>query len=145
MKTVSRYVSDDGVEFKQKEDCIEYERIAAIVDGIESKLIGCPDDIGFANGQGYVQQDSDAVKQFESEMVQLLSAVTNDEGIQKAADVNIFSGWCMRYCSDSGKPILRKIYSAAIRLTKISKDLREYGQPYYANHPWQASGGKLNP
>lgn len=61
MRLVSKCVADDGTEFSDEMDCLNYEAICAKVKSVMGLLHPPIDDPQFINGGGYIQQDQRAV------------------------------------------------------------------------------------
>lgn len=127
MKQITKYVSDDGVEFASQKNAKAYDLILKKVKLIMVNLVPIPDDINFQNGHGFVKQDASKVKASRSKLLKLGYEVF--PGTEKDKVPFSFIG---RYFDDSGYNCL---YSAWTRLSSIDDQSREWGQPYYAINP----------
>ena len=137
MKTVTRYVSDDGIEWQDQQSAETRDKMVADVADAMSELKQTP---GTGNWEGYVQQSAAAVQRCREKLFE----IANVEGVlkwwiasQKAdhgktdADIIAFHpSWMGRVLDGQGP--LSAAYS---RLCAIDRQHREWDQPYYAQNP----------
>ena len=136
MKTVSKFVANDGTEFDSKEKCLKYENLINQLKDIFNQLPEKPNTTGFSNGDGYIQHDKKifnrAVKQFYK------LACEYHEGLNKY-EYNTYGFW--RFLDDSNSIF----YSYGQRFMNTDMNTyREYGQGYFKAHPEEISGGRIN-
>ena len=135
METITKYKAYNGLEFTDKSECLEYEAKCRIADEIISKLAAKPKDDGgnFSNGGGFLQHQKEVV----DEVKKLLLIQANKESPHKwleqtLHDSTVHPSWAGRMIDEC---CTRQLDIAWIRLSCIDADYREWGQPYYANHP----------
>lgn len=119
MRTVTIYEADDGSRWDQESDAACRDELVAKVKEIMAPLgerHAEPGDSDYENGSGYVQHDPDVVASIRPRFSELWMATYGDDVADRP---NLM--WAARY-----------------RLSCIDVYGREWGQPYYANHPHQA-------
>ena len=118
MKKLTVYESVDGMRWDTEAECLERDRLMEEISGIMSKLNPKPKDplCHFANGDGYIQQDL--------ETVQIVRAEIHDLAVKLGSRVN----------GKRDRPLHRSLN----RLRATDSQGREWGQPYFANHPEEA-------
>lgn len=144
IKTISKYVADDGSEWNEVSKAAFRNALIASVNMAMDNLKVRPDNIEFANGHGYVQQDAESIKRCK----QVLFEIANQDGVLKwwidgqkekfgSTDESFLTtdpGWFGRMLDGSHAPLSR----AYARFGCIDSQNREWGQPFYANHPEEA-------
>jgi len=134
MKKIHKYVADDGTEFKTGAACFEYESLCAEIDEIMEKLPNRPENDGcrFSNGHGYLQHSHDLFWSARDALLRIGNRLMHHEWFDLAiADRTAHPSWCGRLIYDMNKPALDRAW---FRIMCVDKDLREWGQPYYADN-----------
>ncbi len=145
MKVISKYISNDNIEFSNEVDCREHELNYIIASNIVNKLEPIPENDGcsFGNGHGYIQQDNNNVIKYRNEFLEFIKRYTTFKWVQETIDnPNSHLSWVTRAIGDSNCP--HTIYRMWSRFTCIDNEGREWGQPFYATNPNQAEQIKLN-
>lgn len=133
MNTIIKYVADDGTEFSQQKDCLEYENLAEKIKDIMSALPSRPSNTDFSNGRGYIQHQKTAFNKAKKELIDIVADWFGVKHLKKEKPENVHP-MCIigRYIDDSGN---RAMNSAWYRIQCTDSQYREWGQPYYAAHP----------
>jgi len=136
MKTITKYVADDGCEFNTPDECEKHEQL---IEACNDAMGMLPPRPSIPHGQ-FMQRDRIACLRAKRGMFTILVARWGESYPEmngwKADEVHpgSFAG---RLASESAKPIA----SAWWRLSCIDFDTgREYDQPYFANNPGEARG-----
>jgi hypothetical protein len=140
MKTISKFVADDGVEFFQREECEKYEALTARIALVMSAFPAKPKDDGcnFANGHGYFQHEAATFYRVREALLLIAKEVTPHRWIDDCiADKNAHPSYVSRILGDYA---CRPLSDAWYRFNCIDSQLREWGQPYFAMNP---KDGKL--
>ena len=130
MKAITRYQADDGTVFNTEKQCLEYEKILQRVNEIMKPLGKMPDDIGFANGGGYLKHDISTVDKAKKELTEFGNKLFK-------LDCDLYN--IGRYME--GHDCL---YRAWGRLVAIDNQYREWGQTYFALNPNKGKQVQLN-
>jgi hypothetical protein len=144
MKTITKYIADDGMEFINATDCAEHEHNLGLALGIMSLLPKRPESCDFSNGNGYIQHDKDRLLSVRNDFLEFCKRYSDHKWIQETIDkgFDAHPSWAGRILSEC---LPRSIYKHWHRLSCIDNQFREWGQPYYADHPEQAKNqSKLN-
>lgn len=126
MEKIIKYRAKDNREFYDLDKCMEHEVLLIKIDNILEKLVPASDDIEFTNGEGYIQQERDIVKQAIKESTELYNKSRKE--MSKKIETIMYYG---RLLQDSGSPL----YNLYSRFDCIDTKMREWGQPYFAYHP----------
>lgn len=143
MQRITKFKADDGAEFDTEAKCIEYEALAAEVAEVVSILPARPDDDGcqFSNGSGYLQHDAAQLKKARDALLRIgMRYMTNPPWFQQTRDGEAHPSWAGRLMDECPRPLSRAWY----RFQCCDIQGREWGQPYYANHPDEATQTRLN-
>lgn len=142
MKTISKYVSNDGVEFLDPEKCTEHEYNFQAAAVIMSKLPERPDTCAFSNGGGFIQHDKESLLDIRNEYLEFCKIYTDHKWIQQTIDkgFDADASWAGRILDDQDRFVSRHWY----RFMCIDKSHREWGQPFYATHTDGAEHVQLN-
>lgn len=129
MKQITKYEASDGMIFNNEDKCLEYEELIPQVNSIMKDLIPVPieDSCRWENGEGYIQQNENVVKNARIALTNLGNKFFKQEGNNQWSFYSIG-----RLFDDSGYKCL---YTAWGRLSHIDDMWREWGQRYYALHP----------
>ena len=109
-RAIQKFRADDGTEFNTEAECDSHEALCADVATILATLNPRPNNSGFNNGGGYVQQSAESF------------------GAAHAA-LLIVANRCI-----NGHPRPEVVSKAWLRIMCTDKNFREWGQPYFANH-----------
>ena len=134
MKTITRFLSDDGCEFDTETKCRAHEGLSNEVGAVLFSLPALPKDDGckFANGHGYIQHDPEAFKAAKTALLRIGQRVCPHKFIDNSLeDPTVHPSWVGRIFSDNSRPL----YAAWGRVMCTDDQFREWGQPYYANNP----------
>lgn len=143
-ETITRYISDDGNTFYDEVSCRKHELLLAEVGAIMARLPSLPDneDYKFGNGGGYIQHDVETFMSVRRQLLELANTIEPHkwftDAIEKGLDVH--ASWPGRLISDMGGPLNKAWY----RIMCVDKLFREWGQPYYAEHPNEGEQIRLN-
>jgi hypothetical protein len=143
MKTIKIYETDSGVRFDTVAECTDYEQLEWRVKVIMDALPERPDGCDFANGDGCVQHDRDALHTAKIELLESAKAYTDHKWIQQTIDdpEGCHISYALRILSDCSKAT--PIYYALRRFDSIDSRFREWGQPYYSNNPHEAESQRV--
>lgn len=144
MKTITKYVAYTGAEFTIEADCLDHEAKSKAVDAIVAQLVPRPKgpSCDFENGSGYIQQERETFFKVRRELLELAKTETTMKWIQQSIDdPTAHPSWAARIISESTNGQLARAWH---RISCTDKDFREWGQPFYANNPDQATHKKLN-
>lgn len=130
MKTITKFVAEDGTEFKTESACKKHETLLVKVEKVNRLLRRAKDSsCEFSNGGGYIQHTSEEVTNFKSKLVKLCKVYSKHEVFRQSLEFIHPGGLGGRILE--GSPI----YSIWMRLYCVDSQNREWGQPYYALHP----------
>lgn len=148
MRQIAKWEAKDGREFVLKSDCEAYEKLCVEVDALIATLKPRPDLPGcrFENGAGYIQQERGAVLDFQRAITRIAKrSFTSDEfagHFDFAMNADKPVGYTMvGRLIDEGCP--RPVGKAWQRIMCMDSRFREWGQPYYTNHPEKAEQVEL--
>lgn len=141
MKKIIKYAAHDGSEFFSKKDCARYEDLCDEINKIIGVLQPLPEDKNceFVNGAGYIQHNAQTFRKVHINLLKIAYRLTTHNIIKTALENpdSVHSTWISRIISDSGVPkILNIAYS---RIMSTDQYFREWGQPYFATHPDEAT------
>ena len=137
MKAITKFKAEDGVEFNSEADCIAHEALCAEIDEIMATLPRRPNDEGcrFSNGHGFLQHSTEKFWPARDALLRIGNRLFPHKWFdQSLADRTVDSSWAGRLISETSAPLWR----AWSRISCVDKQLREWGQPYYANNPEKA-------
>lgn len=133
MKAIFKYVSDDGLEFFNKKECLfheeKYKQAKAIID----KLKPIPDTLEFKNGGFFIPQDMIKVLEVRKEFLEFIQLnYTQHQLIQDTIDnpLTTHLSWASHIIDET---VPYTIYSLWGRFTCINNKGEEWGSSYYAN------------
>lgn len=142
MKEITKWKAEDGCEFINKEECINYENLCAQVETIMSVFPKRPenDRCSFANGNGFIQLSEKIVNNARYELLDLIATKIDHKWIKQSKKENIHPSYVSRLVNEYG---IRPFCNAWSRFECIDKQWREWGQPYFANHPEEGKQIKI--
>jgi len=143
MIEIAKYKAIDGKEFDDKEKCIDYEALIKKVDSIMGVLPKLPNkDCNFSNGGGYIQHEPSILNTVKRDLLGVIKKYVDHKWVQQSIDdPTIHSSYVGRLLNDYSISPLEKAWD---RFMCIDKYQREWGQPYYANNPDDATQKRLN-
>lgn len=138
-ESVIRYKATDGTTWDTEAKADERDRKLAWIARVMAPLRPRPDDMGFANGRGYVQQSPPTVAMvkaalFREAAIEQAWYFNDHRGAHDPEGVNPRSHILGRILDDSRSVF----YTPWCRLMCIDAQGREWGQPCYAEHPEKA-------
>jgi hypothetical protein len=141
VKTLRIFESEDGERFDTEAECKAHEDLCSEIEKILDTLSPLPEDdaLKFVNGEGYIQHDAATVASVRVALLKIAQRYSkNPPWFQQAIDdPSIHSSWASRLIGDACPSPL---YEAWNRIACIDKSSREWGQPFFAEHPDEASG-----
>ena len=133
MKTIQKFMADDGAEFVFEADCVAHEALCAEVAEIMATLPKRPNDDGcrFSNGHGYLQHDPAKFWPARDALLRMAHRLYPHKWFEQAlADRTVHASWAGRLIIEASRPLDRAWH----RISCVDADLREWGQPFYANN-----------
>lgn len=134
MQRIQKFKADDGAEFPTEAECLEYEALCAEIAEVMATLPKRPDDDGcrFSNGHGYLQHTPEKFWPVRDALLRIGNRLMPHKWFEQAlADKTVHASWCGRLIDETSSPLMRAWY----RVMCVDKELREWGQPYYADNP----------
>ena len=134
MKTLTKYQAEDGLEFTEAAECRKHEANLEEVKIIMSQLPVRPDGCDFDNGGGFIQHDKDVLIAVRARFCEFAKRYTDDKWLQQTIDLGLDAhpSYVGRLIDDCAPNSIGKHWH---RFMCIDSQFREWGQPYYANHP----------
>lgn len=142
MKAIQKFLADDGTEFATEQDAIKHEDLCLEVRQLMQRLRPVPDGCDFSNGSGFVQQVPADVLSVQAGLARIAMRYFKDDATYRRHfdyTINALKPTGYTFVGrliDDGCP--RPVSRAWHRIMCTSDDFREWGQPYYANHPYKA-------
>lgn len=144
MKTITKFVANDGTEFTDPKDCAAYDELIRDVAALAGPLGPDPHDrrgCAFSNGDGYVWHNPQVVRRVG---IALLRKASETCGATWKARFNELAdkydeahpSHAARWMDEVAPKPLAKAWA---RIYCIDKQGREWGQPYYCMNPGQAT------
>ncbi len=136
MKAITVYKSIDGSRRDTPEQALERDVLCALIAAAMIPLGKIPSGTNFGNGEGYIRHSDVIVEQVKVSLIGL-SRPLLEEWMSTQKKQNLMDrhpSWFVRMLDDRAEPLER----AWTRLWCIDNQFREWGQPYYANHPNEA-------
>lgn len=145
VKEVTRYKTDDGSEFSDKERALAHEALCSEVAAIMADWPAEPDGCDFANGHGYYQLSEALVVRTRNALLDIFERTNGDwdtaqRWIAATRAGVVDPSWVGRLIDDGGPHAIR---SAWYRLMRVDRNWRFWGQLYYAAHPDQGDQVEL--
>lgn len=139
MKEIIKYQAKDGKEFDNSDNCKKYESLIDEVKAIMQKLPPIPEMNGcdFENGYGYVQHTEAEFNEVKNDLLNIAERMVKHKWIEQTRnDKTVHLSWVARLIGEYGS--LLPLSKAWDRLLCVDSELREWGQPYFAEHPEKA-------
>lgn len=134
MKTVTKYIADDGAEFNNSTDCVAHDALCDEVSKIMATLPSRPadNDRQFSNGYGYLQHSPENFWHARDALLRIGKRLYPHTLFDRAlADRSMHPSFAGRLIGYTSRPL----YEAWYRISCVDKYLCEWGQPYYADNP----------
>ena len=132
MIEIIKYKAIDGTEFNDKEKCVLHENLINEVDLLMNKLVDRPKENYFYNGEGYIQQSSYIVARVKMQLLDLMNERVDHHWIKRTMEnLDADPSWVQRIIGESEFTPLAKAW---YRFSKIDKDGKEWGQPYFVKN-----------
>lgn len=141
MEKIIKFKAKDGKEFDIEGECTKYENLINDINLIMSNLPAKPSDCEFTNGGGYLQHCRETLFSAKLAFLNLCKVYVNTTYVNAALETRVGFMNLGRVLDDSN---ISPLYSSWIRFVCIDENLREWGQPYYANNPEQGKNKRLN-
>lgn len=131
MKAITLYQAVDGSNWPTPREALQRDALCSHVDEAMKLLRPRPSDVGFSNGDSFVQQEEGPWLAAKQRIVDLAYAVTGDAVFTNIAEDIHPRGLAGRILDDTGGPLAKAWW----RFSCIDSQHREWGQPYFVNHP----------
>jgi hypothetical protein len=131
MKTITLYQATDGSNWPTEAEALKRDQLCADVDDAMGGLKPRPNGSHFDNGHSFVQQTSEAVMLAKRTLVRLCLQETGHGVFANPAEEIHPMSVAGRILSDVGGPL----NTAWWRFACMDGQHREWGQPYFVNHP----------
>ena len=139
MEKITKFKAIDGREFYEESKCRDYENLISEVEQIMSAFPPLPQNDGckFVNGGGYIQHSRGTFERAKSELLAVASRYCSHHWLDNTKeDPTVHLSYAARLI---GETELRPLENAWNRLMCVDKLYREWGQPYFAEHPEKAN------
>lgn len=144
MKAITKFQAYNGTEFTDAEECALYEAKCASADAViallppQPELPGC----GFNNGGGYLQHDPVTFKAARRALLELALKEQDHPWLHDSiAKEDTHPSYAYRIISEC---CTKQLNDAWYRIACTDRFFREWGQPYYRDHPEEAKQVCLN-
>lgn len=134
MKTITKYQAVDSSEWNTEQQALDRDVLCEQVNSImqdwpKANNEGC----SFINGHGFIQLSEEFVMEKRTALLKLIEKHFDHKWVQQSLkDRTIHPSWVGRLLSDSNVDPLYRAWGA---FECIDKLWRQWGQPYYADHP----------
>ena len=138
MKRITKYVAGDGTEFSTYSSAANHDALCLEIKEVMSDLPerlsnGCK----FENGEGFIQHQAHVFFGVRHALLTIGKRYIDHVWIDQAIkDRDIHPSWVLRLFDEQCPALSRAWY----RFVCTDSKLREWGQPYLADHPDEASG-----
>ena len=138
MKKITKYRADDGTEFNSEAEAVNHDALCLEIKEVMSELPKRPSNgCKFENGEGFIQHQPHVFFGVRHALLAIGKRYIELGWIDQAIkDRNIHPSWVIRLFDERCPALSRAWY----RIMCTDKKLREWGQPYFADHPDEASG-----
>lgn len=142
MKIEPTFVADDGARFRTADECIAHERLCERIDAVMRALPPTPQDDGcrFTNGKGYIQHERKTWEAARMALLLIARDVCPGPVIEDTISGRAHSSSAAREFADCSRPLAKAWY----RFHSTDSQLREWGQPYFTDHPDEAECFQIN-
>jgi hypothetical protein len=147
IETRKHYIANDGSDHDNETDAVFRDYLCTIVDIAMRPLGKRPTESAFTNGErGYIQHTPQSIKEVRASLVRIVYDLGWEwEGLKKSQipPEEVHPGYFGRLLYGEKQRPLRDAFS---RLHNFDFKLsREYGQPYFANHPTECENKEIEP
>jgi len=138
MKIITKYRADDGTEFNSEAEAVNHDALCLEIKEVISDLPKRPSNgYKFENGEGFIQHQPHVFWGVRDALIAIGKRYINYGWLDKTLkDRDIHPSWVLRLFDEQCPALSRAWY----RIMCTDKKLREWGQPYFADHPDEASG-----
>lgn len=147
MQTITKYLADDGREFLNSDECLEYEKDEKEIKAINAMLPEYPaDTCAFVNGGGYIIHEEETFNKARLLLLAKAKKYAKEEydirDIIHAENHNRRMNWPYERIKQLACPV--SLINASHRIYCVDDQFREWGQPFYAFNPDRAEHKQLN-
>ena len=138
MKRITKYLADDGTEFNTEIEAVNHDALCLEIKEVMSDLPKRPENgRKFESGKGFIQHKPHVFFGVRHALLAIGKRYIDHGWIDQAIkDCDIHPSWVLRLFDEQCRPLSRAWY----RFMCTDNKLREWGQPYFADHPDEASG-----
>ncbi len=140
MKTITKYIADDGTEFNTKLECVCRDSLISEINKIMEGLPKRPTDTNFVNGAGFIQHKAAIFLEVRRKLLELIGKHIKHDWVQMAIDDPNDNPSNIGRVVDYNKPLC----TAWNRIWCIDKYFKEWGQVYFAQNPNEGTQKQLN-
>lgn len=136
MRTITKFVAEDGSEFSDVNRCEDYDKLCLRVDAVMAAWPEHPkdDSCSFANGGGFFPIDPELYASTRNQLLGLAAENCSNKWIAQARESQwVDLSWPMRILDEDSFQL--PVSKALRRLYCVDKSFREWGQPFYAMNP----------
>ena len=136
MITITKYISNNGIEFTKKQDALDQDLLIELIGKITTPLLPKKKDTGcdFENGYYFIQQDLPTVLVVRRNLLLELQKHSDHKFVSETlADDNIHPSYVGRLLGENY--YLRPISEAWQRISNTDVLGREWGQTYFVSNP----------
>lgn len=143
METLTKYKAFDGREFTDADECREHEANCLEAERIMGQLPAKPDTCDFSNGGGFLQHDKETFLAVRNQFCEFAKRYTDFKWLQQTIDMGLDAhpSWVGRILDEAAPSTISKHW---YRFMCVDSELREWGQPYFANNPSEGKQKQLN-
>lgn len=138
METITKWKAKDGAEFASMAECVAREALIDEVDVIMANLPKRPDGCDFSNGHGYVQHNAETFWPAREVLLRVANRLYPHAWLTKSIEDRTVHPSCADRVIGDALP--RPLATAWYRFVCTDDSLREWGQPYFREHPSEAPG-----
>ncbi len=131
VQPITKYLTDDGSEFSSYREAKQHESLTQELAVVMKPLGKRPDSLDFLSGKGYKQHLAEDFLNVQRALVAIAARTIEWFAKYDAAEIHQDSQ-AGRILDEHGPDCVSNAWA---RLRCIDDQCREWGQPYYANHP----------
>lgn len=142
---ILEYTANDGTVFQDEDKCLEHEEKVETVAKIMEPLGYRPDECDFSNGNNWLQHKSRDVELVKVALLKYIRKFVQHKWIDQTIEesVKCDPSWVGRLLSDVNDTVFEGAWYGFMCIDR--KTGREYGQPYFAMHPFEVKGKAIKP
>ena len=143
MEAITKFKAFDGLEFFDAVDCELHETNCNLADSIMKALPEKPESCDFSNGSGFIQHKKETLLTVRNRFLEFTKRYSDHKFIQQTIDkgFDADASWAGRIIGECAP---NTIYNHWSRFSCIDKSFREWGQPFFAKNPEEATQKQLN-